>query len=98
MTNQEITPSNVVNIDGIGRVHLGSLRTNSQHFTQAAERYLEKLKTMSLVPVIRRGKDNQWFAALEDLEGHVIAFSDDLGNELSARTAAADAIALLKAK
>lgn len=87
---------NAVHVDNIGRVHLGALRTNSKHYPAAGERYLEQLRATVLVAVVRRGKDNQWFAALEDRLGETIAFSEDLGSETAAKNAAAAALSLLK--
>ena len=101
MTKINPTPpaeSNTMHVDHIGRVHLGSLRTNSQHYPAAGERYLEKMKTTALTAVVRRGKDNQWFAALENRLGEAIAFSEDLGSESAAKSAGASALAMLKSR
>jgi len=101
MTSTNSTPpatSTTINVDHIGRVHLGTLRTNSQHYPAAGERYLEQLKTTALTAVVRRGKDNQWFAALENRQGEAVAFSEDLGSENAARNAGASALAMLKSR
>lgn len=88
--------SSSIRVDEKGRVHLGVLRTSSQQNAEGGKRYLEEIKKISLRPVIRIGKGNQWFAALEDNLGETIACSDDLGNEAAAREAAATALSLLK--
>ena len=99
MTNKNSTPLNAtpaISVDHIGRVHLGTLRTSSQHYPAAGERYLEQLKTFALKAVVRRGSNNQWFAALENQQGEAIAYSEDLGSETAAKNAGATALAMLK--
>ena len=68
-----MTEQNAMLVDELNRVVVGTLTSTAYSTRERAESALAALKALPIVRAnVRRGKDNEWFAVLEDHEGVVL--------------------------
>lgn len=67
-------------IDKTNKIIMGKLKSCCYNSTQHAERALLSLKRDNLVPTVRKGSLNQWFAVIENKEGIVEFISESYNN------------------
>jgi hypothetical protein len=92
----EIQHMGGVRIDNLCRIIAGELRSGPHSHPQAAQKEIDRLRNAPLRAEVRKGKENQWFAAIEDHEGTPLLYSDELGSQGAARTAGQAALRLIK--
>jgi hypothetical protein len=90
------TANSNVHIDSACRIIAGQLKSGPYTHPQAAQKEIDRLRTIELRASVRRAKGGDWFATLEEGEGYTNLYSAEYSSKAAAEAAAAEALKMIR--